>query len=248
MANVFEGFAVAAGFPKTSWTLIVNARDPETAVSRQALGTLCRNYWYPVFAFLCRKGLDAEQARDCTQDFFAALIEKDYLADLEQSKGKFRSFLLASASHFLLNRLDGARALKRGGGCQILTLEQEDIDSAPRNVPAHFLTPEAVFEYHWAESLLEGTMTRLRAFYPAHQFEILKPFLLGEAARGEGAAAAAQLGISDNAFKVAVHRLRKHYREVLRAEIAETVADPGQVDEEIRYLLRVLGQTDRKAL
>ena len=248
MENSFGGFEITAQFPKTSWTVIINARDRETAVSREALGRLCRSYWYPVFAFLLRKGLDAERARDCTQDFFAALIEKDYLADLDQSKGKFRSFLLASAGHFLLNWLDVEKALKRGGGRRILALDQEDIDGAPRQVPANFLTPEAIFEYHWAASLLERTTARLRACYPPNQFEILKPFLLGDAARGDAAAAAAQLGISGSAFKVTVHRLRRRYRELLRAEIAETVADAGQVDEEIQYLLRVLRQTDRKTL
>src|SRR5262245_58882992 len=113
MEDVFGGVEITARFPKTSWTLIIQARDRKTAVSREALGSLCRGYWYPVFAFLCRKGLDAERARDCTQDFFAALIEKDYLAGLEQSKGKFRSFLMVSAGLFLLNWLDMEQALKR---------------------------------------------------------------------------------------------------------------------------------------
>jgi RNA polymerase sigma-70 factor (ECF subfamily) len=248
MENVFGGFEVTARFPRTSWTVIVNARDRETAVSREALDRLCRSYWYPVYAFLRRKGLDAEQARDCTQDFFMTLIEKHYLADLERSKGRFRSFLLASANHFLLNWLDAAKAQKRGGRQEIFTLEPGDLDREPGIAPAPYLTPEAVFEYQWAAGLLDRTTTRLRACYPPHQFEILKPFLLGEAARGDGAATAAQLGISVSAFKVTVHRLRRRYRELLRAEIAETVADAGQIDEEIHYLLRVVGQSGRNPL
>jgi RNA polymerase sigma-70 factor (ECF subfamily) len=248
MEHAFGGFDVTARFPRTSWTVIVNARERETAVSREALEQLCRSYWYPVYAFLRRKGLDAERARDCTQDFFTTLIEKRCLADLERSKGRFRSFLLASASHFLLNWLDAAKAQKRGGAQQILTLKPEDLDRESGIAPAPFLTPEAVFEYQWAAGLLDRTTTRLRACYPPHQFEILKPFLLGEAVRGEGVATAAQLGISDSAFKVTVHRLRKRYREILRAEIAETVADPRQIDEEIQYLLRIVGQTGRQPM
>jgi RNA polymerase sigma-70 factor (ECF subfamily) len=231
-----------ARFPTTSWTLIVNARNPSDKGSREALGTLCGNYWYPVFAFYLRKGLDSDRARDCTQDFFTALLEKKYLADVERSKGKFRSFLLAAASHFFSNSLDAERALKRGGGRPILPLEQENAEGVYRHEPVDSLTPEALFEYHWATSLLERTLKRVRADYSGHDFEVLKPFLVGEAAHGDGIGAAEQLGISAGAFKAATHRLRKRYREVLRAEIAETVADAGEVDDEIRYLLEVLAR------
>lgn len=249
MADGFEGFEKTTRFPTTSWTLVVNARRRGASEgSRAALGGLCRSYWYPVFAFLCRKGLDREQARDCTQDFFTALLEKDYLADIERSKGRFRSFLLAAAGHFLLNWLSAEKAQKRGGGRQIFPLEPEPDGVASWKEPAHSLTPEAVFEYHWAASLLDRTLKRLRAGHPGREFEVMKPFLVGEADRGTLVAAAARLEMSDGAFKVAIHRLRKHYRELLRAEILETLDDAGQVEDEIRYLLRVLAQSGGHAL
>jgi DNA-directed RNA polymerase specialized sigma24 family protein len=242
MANNMKTPENSARFPTTSWTMIVNTRDRDVKVSRKALEELCRGYWTPVFAFLRRKGLDDDQARDRTQSFFTALLEKDYLADVERSKGNFRSFLLVAVKHFLSNQLDAEKALKRGGGRAILQLEFEDRDGLRCNEPEHSLTPEAVFEYQWASSLLERTLKRLREEYSAANFDLMKPFLIGDAARGDGAAAAAQLGMSDGAFKVAIHRLRKRYREALCAEIGETVADPSEVDGEIRYLMSVLAR------
>jgi RNA polymerase sigma-70 factor (ECF subfamily) len=221
---------------------VVQAKDRCSELSREALGRLCGVYWYPVFAFLCRKGLEPDRARDCTQDFFATLLEKNYLADIERSKGRFRSFLLAAASHFLYNWIKAEKALKRGGGCPLLPLTFEDASGIHHNHPIDFLTPEAVFEYQWAKSLLDRTLQRLRATYANKDFDSLKPFLVGEASRGEAAAAAERLGMSEGAFKVAIHRLRKHYRELLREEIADTVAHTSQVDDEIRYLLKVLAQ------
>jgi DNA-directed RNA polymerase specialized sigma24 family protein len=222
--------------------MIVNTRDRDVKVARAALEKLCGGYWTPVFVFLRRKGLDDDQARDCTQSFFTALLEKDYLADVERSKGNFRAFLLVAVKHFLSNQLDAEKTLKRGGGRQILPLEFEGPDGLLHNEPEHSLTPEAVFEYQWATSLLERTLKRLRAGYPATDFDLMKPFLIGDAERGDGAVVAAQLGMSDGAFKVAIHRLRKRYREVLWAEIGETVADPSEVDGEIRYLMAILAR------
>ena len=232
-------------FPTTSWTLIVNAGDLNNEVSREALGRLCSSYWLPVFVFIRRKGLDPDQAKDCTQDFFTALLEKDYLAGVARSKGNFRSFLLAAVTHFLANRFDSERAQKRGGGQPIVSLDKEDAEGAYRNEPANSLTPEELFEYRWATSLLEDTLGRLRDGYAGDDFEVLKPFLTGEETHGDGASAAQRLGMSAGAFKVAVHRLRKRYRDVLRAEIAKTVADRAQVDEEIRYLLMILARGEK---
>lgn len=195
-----------------------------------------------------RKGLDSDRARDCTQDFFTALLEKEYLADIERSKGRFRSFLLAAASHFVANCFDAQRAQKRGGSRTFLPLDLENGGVNYRNEPAHALTPEALFEYRWAANVLERTLKRLRADYPGRDFDVLKPFLIGEAAHGQGIAAASQLGMSEGAFKVAIHRLRKRYREALRAEIAETVADASQVEDEIRYLLRVLARGEGRSV
>jgi RNA polymerase sigma-70 factor (ECF subfamily) len=225
--------------------LIVNAGGLNDEVSREALGKFCSSYWLPVFVFIRRKGLDPDQAKDCTQDFFTALLEKDYLAGVAPSKGSFRSFLLAAVTHFLANRFQSDRAQKRGGGRPIFSLDREDAEGAYRDEPANSLTPEDLFEYRWAKSLLEDTLRRLRNGYTGQDFDVLKPFLTGEESHGDGIAAAQRLGMSASAFKVAVHRLRKRYRQVLRSEIAKTVADAGQVDEEIRYLLVILARGEK---
>jgi DNA-directed RNA polymerase specialized sigma24 family protein len=248
MAEELQTFTETPRFPTTSWSLIASARHPQAEVSREALCGLCGRYWYPIYAFIRRKGLDAEQARDCTQDFFAALLEKNTFSDIERARGRFRSFLLASACHFLSNRFDAERTLKRGSGQRLLPLESDHAEHVYRNEPVNSLTPEAVFEYRWATGVLDRVLERLRAGYKASDFDVLKPFLLGEAAHGEGAVAAARLGMSEGAFKVAIHRLRKRYREILRSEIAETVADPAQVDDEIRYLLAALTRGTIKTL
>jgi RNA polymerase sigma-70 factor (ECF subfamily) len=242
MANHSKTSGGSGRFPTTSWTLIVNTRDRDVDVARKALAELCQAYWKPVFAFVRNKGFDLDHAADCTQAFFATLLEKGYLADIERSRGNFRSFLLVAVKHFLSNRVEAERALKRGGGRQILPLDFEGSDGLRRNEPGHSLTPEAVFEYQWATSLLERTLQRLRGSYPSIDFDLLKPFLIGDAARGDGAAAAAQLGLSEGAFKVAIYRMRKRYRTALWAEIGETVADPSQVDGEIRYLMGILAR------
>lgn len=242
MADYIKPLEGRSRFPTTSWTMIVKTRDRDTQVAREALDKLCRGYWTPVFAFVRRKGLDDDQARDCTQAFFAALLEKDYLADVERSKGNFRSFLLVAVKHFLSNRFAADKALKRGGAHSILPLDFEGAEGLRRNEPEHSQTPEVVFDYQWASSLLDRTMNRLRGSYPSTDFDQMKPFLIGDAARGDGAATAAQLGMSDGAFKVAIHRMRKRYREALWAEIGETVANPSEVEGEIRYLMSVLAR------
>jgi RNA polymerase sigma-70 factor (ECF subfamily) len=248
MSEIWGDFAEDRRFPTTSWTLIVAARQSQSEVSREALETLCARYWYPVYAFLRRKGLNSEEARDGTQDFFTVLLERDYLADVDRERGKFRSFLLASAGHFLANRRDAQRTLKRGGGRSPLRLELEGAEGFYRAEPAHSLTPEALFEYRWARAVVDRSLLRLRDSYKGDDFDMLKPFLLGETDRGEGVTVAERLGMSESAFKVAVHRLRKRYREVLRAEIAETVEDPSQVEDEIRYLLTALSRGGQNEL
>jgi RNA polymerase sigma-70 factor (ECF subfamily) len=245
MRDHIDNLRGAGRFPTTSWSLIVNARNLDDKVSREALSRLCSSYWLPVFAFIRRKGLDPDQAKDCTQDFFVAVLEKDYLAGVARSKGNFRSFLLAAVTHFLSNRFESERAQKRGGGLRIFSLDMKDAEGAYRSEPANSLTPEELFEYRWATSLLEHTLGQLRNGYAGDDFDELKPFLTGEEAHGDGVAAAERLGMSAGAFKVAVHRLRKRYRDVLRAEIAKTVADPAQVDEEIRYLLVILARGEK---
>lgn len=222
--------------------MIVNAGNPQAQLFQKALSDLCVSYWYPIFVFIRRKGFTSEEARDHTQEFFATVLEKKYLEGLDRSRGRFRSFVRASVCHFLSNRLDAQRALKRGGGRDILPLEDANTESGYRREAFHNSTPEAVFEYQWALTLLNRTLKRLRAEHDGPDFDRLKTFLLGEAERGQLAGEAAEMGISEGALKVAVHRLRKRYRAALRAEIAETVSGPDQVAEEIQYLLAVLSR------
>src|SRR5450432_10153 len=162
MSNGIKTRENSGRFPTTSWTVIVNTRNRDASVAREALEKLCQGYWAPVFAFIRRKGFDPDLAGDRTQAFFTALLEKDYLADIERSKGNFRSFLLVAVKHFLSNQFDAERALKRGGGRPILPMEFEGADGLRRNEPEHSLTPEAVFEYQWAKNLLDRTLKRLR--------------------------------------------------------------------------------------
>jgi len=207
------------------------------------MAELCSIYWYPLYAFVRRSGHEAHEAEDLTQEFFARLLAKHYLTDVAPEKGRFRSFLLASMKHFLANEYDRANALKRGGGRQAIALDALRADSRYGMEPADELTPERLFERGWALAVLEQVLTRLETEQSvagkASQFGTLKGFLTGG---GEGgyAEAGERLGMSAGAVKVAVHRLRRRYRELLREEIAHTVAEPAEIDEEIRYLLSCL--------
>jgi RNA polymerase sigma-70 factor (ECF subfamily) len=229
-------------FPTTAWSMVVKAGNPQTIYFQESLAQLCAAYWQPVFVFIRGKGFSSEDARDYTQEFFTRVIEKQYLAGLDRAKGRFRSFLLAAASHFLSNRRDAERAAKRGGGVLIESFEKENAEGIYNRDPSHTATPETLFEYQWALTLLDRAMKRLAAGYARPDLDRLKPFLLGESDRGQLGATAEQMGISEGALKVAIHRLRKRYGEALRREIVETVAGQGQVEEEIRYLLSVLSR------
>jgi RNA polymerase sigma-70 factor (ECF subfamily) len=207
---------------------------------------MCTAYWYPTYAFIRHRGHSVEEAEDLTQEFFARVLEKSYLADARRERGRFRSFLLASVRHFLANEWDRTHAQKRGGVSGILSLDFETAEGRFHREPAHELTPEALFEKHWALTVLDRVLDLLRAEYDARgqsrQFEQLKPFLIDAQARGDYQHLAVELETSAGALKVAVHRLRQRYGELLRAEIAQTVADPSEVDEEIRYLVAALGR------
>jgi RNA polymerase sigma-70 factor (ECF subfamily) len=214
------------------------------ARSVQALACLCERYWYPLYAYVRRRGYTAEQAQDLTQEFFARVLEKRYIDRADRSKGRFRTFLLCSLNCFLFDEADRSRALKRGGSHPPLPFEFRDGEEMYRREPSHTETPERIFERRWAHATLERVLARLRAEFvtgkePAH-FERLKGFLLGGEADLPYAVVAKELAITEGALKVAVHRLRKRYRAVLRAEIAETVSDPGEIDGEIRYLANAL--------
>jgi RNA polymerase sigma-70 factor (ECF subfamily) len=231
-------------FVTTHWSLVVSAGRNDTPLARNALEKLCRAYWFPIYAFVRRQGHCPHDAQDLTQDFFARLLEKKQLAGADPSKGRFRSFLLASLKHFLANEWDKAKAQKRGGGQVMIPIDIKSAENSGGFEPADNLTAEKIFERRWALTLLEQVLRRLRAEYVRDDreklFEQLKPTLT-ETSRTVGyAEIATRLGTTEGAVKVAVHRLRQRYRELLRAEIADTVASPGEVEDEIRNLFAAL--------
>jgi RNA polymerase sigma-70 factor (ECF subfamily) len=232
-------------FDTTRWSVIAAARSPDPDAARAALSTLCEAYWYAVYAFIRRWGADPEAARDLTQAFFTSLLERRDIEQVRPERGRFRTFLLASAKHFLLNEAARSRAAKRGGGASTLPLAFDEAEGRYQVEPADITTPETLYERRWALTLIERVLVALRTDWEASgrvaEFDVLKASLLGEGPPGGYAAAAKQLGTTEGAVKVAVHRLRKAFRAELRAAIGETVSDPGDVDEELKYLERVLG-------
>jgi RNA polymerase sigma-70 factor (ECF subfamily) len=232
-------------FRTTRWSLVLAARDRTSPEARLALQELCEAYWYPLYAFIRRQGHPVEEARDLTQDFFVCLLEKDFLAMVDQSRGKFRSFLMTACKHFLANERDRAQTLKRGGGREFLSIDAQAGESRYVAEPMHDLTAERLFERRWALMLLQNVLGRLRDEFQqlgkGEQFEKLKVFLTGEKPAGHYAQAADAMQATPGAIRVAVHRLRRRYRELLREEIARTVNDPGEVEAEIRDLMKALG-------
>ena len=229
-------------FPTTRWTLVIAAADPQRKDARSALVSLCEGYWYPLYAYLRRRGYQPDQAQDLTQEFFIRVLEGRYLDRADPEKGRFRSFLLTSLKFFVADEEDRRRALKRGAGA-VLPLELSSGEDRYLREPAHDETPERIFERRWALSVLDRVVERLRDEFLQHgrpeHFERLKMFLLGKS-DAPYAALAAEMNTSEGALKVAIHRLRKRYRELFRQEIADTVADPGQVDSELRFLAAAL--------
>jgi RNA polymerase sigma-70 factor (ECF subfamily) len=237
--------AGSARFATTHWSLVAAAGHQALPQARDALAALCTAYWYPLYCFVLRQGHDAPAAQDLTQEFFARLLEKDYLQAAERGRGKFRTFLLTCLRHFLANEHDRARAQKRGGGHSLLTLDFAAAEARVTGELCHDLTPERLFERRWALTLLEQVLGRLREEFTsagnAVQFDALKSYLTADSPAASYAAVAERLGMSEGAVKVSVHRLRKRYRELLREEIGRTVDDPVQIDAEIRDLFAALG-------
>ena len=229
-------------FPTTRWTLVIAAGNPGKKEARSALVYLCENYWYPLYAYLRRRGYQADPALDLTQEFFIRVLEGRYLDRADSEKGRFRSFLLTSLKFFVADEEDRHRALKRGGGA-VGPLEFSSGEDRYLREPAHDETPERIFERRWALSVLDRVVENLRNEFVHHgrpeHLERLKVFLLGRS-DAPYAALAREMNTSEGALKVAIHRLRKRYRELFRQEIADTVADPAEVEPELRFLAAVL--------
>lgn len=230
-------------FATTQWSVVLSAGKDSTPKSRAALSALCATYWPPLYAYLRRTGCSREVAEDTVQGFFALLLEREDLRTVSPERGRFRSFLLASLKHFLANERDRERALKRGGGRTVVSINAEDAEQRLANEPADRRTPETAFDREWALTLLERIHEQLRDEHAAagkqERYDRLRPLLTGDGSSSLREAAAA-LGLSEGATKVAVHRLRQRFGELLRAEILQTVATPDEVDEEVRALFEAL--------
>jgi RNA polymerase sigma factor (sigma-70 family) len=241
--NTTQGPGDSAWFQTTHWSVVASARDPDDPQAQAALERLCQTYWYPLYVFVRRQGRNAADAEDLVQGFFAKLIEKNYLSGIEREKGRFRSFVLLMFKRYAANEWDRDRREKRGGGREIVSLDGPDTESRYSVEAAEEMPPDRAYERQWALTLLEQVLNQLEAEFgrsgKQRTFEELKVFLSGE----KGASYAevgAKLGMSEGAVKVAVHRLRQRYRELLRLEIANTVSDPDNVEDEIRHLMAAL--------
>ncbi len=238
------GALARAQFVTTHWSVVLSASRPSSPGAAEALDKLCRIYWYPLYACVRRQGFGPADAEDLTQAFFARLLEEGFVASADPAKGRFRSFLLTRLRHFLADEWDRLKAQKRGGGRRVIPLDSGTAETRYQLEPADLHSPDRLFEYRWAVTLLERVYERLRLEYSsegkAALFAELKACLAQARAAVPYTDASARLGLSEGALRVAVHRLRRRYRELLRAEIAETVSEPGEIEEELRYLLRVL--------
>ena len=230
-------------FATTHWSAVLAAGHPASPQAREALETLCRTYWYPLYAYVRRRGYRQEDAEDLVQGFFLHLLRGEILATITREGGHFRSFLLGTLKHFLSDQSDKAAAQKRGGGQQFVSWELATAEQRFIREPVDDQSPDRLFERGWALTLLERALARLReqcgAQGKAELFTQLKSFVLGEKGPMSYAEAAAQVGLSPSALKSAIFRLRRQYHELVREEVRHTVADPREVEEELRHLLAV---------
>jgi RNA polymerase sigma-70 factor (ECF subfamily) len=242
--NAHETSVANAWFQTTHWTTVLSAGQNDSTEARLALAELCQAYWPPLYSYIRRSGHDPEQAKDLTQEFFARLLEKHWLAQADPTRGKFRSFLLSSVNHFLANEHRRQGAAKRGGGRAVVSLD-DTAEALYATEPVSDLTPEKLYERRWALSLFERALARLREDYTAggkgDLYNALKDFLSVEATDGDYARLGVSLGMNRGAVGTAVHRLRHRYRELVRDEIAKTVSSPAELEDEMRSLLAALG-------
>ena len=228
-------------FAATRWSVVLAAGEATGSQRRQALEELARVYWFPLYSFIRRRGHEAAEAEDLTQGFFAHLLEKNALAKVDRDLGKFRSFLLASLQNYMSDEWDKSRRLKRGGGQKVVALDALDAEGRYHAGQADEMSPERLFAQRWALTVLEQVMGRLQREYAgrgqAGLFEALKGCIAGSAEVLSRAEIARQLSMTEGAVKMAAHRMRRQYREILRDEIGQTVANPEMIDEEIRFLM-----------
>jgi RNA polymerase sigma-70 factor (ECF subfamily) len=233
-----------AHFPTTRWSLVLQAGGSQAPLAQESLAELCGSYWYPLYAYIRRRGYDPDEARDLTQDFFARALEKGLLAEADPSRGRFRSFLRTVCAHFLANRRDWDQARKRGGGRTILPIDSVDAEGRYARELANEVTPERIFDRSWALTLLGRVLDQLGREYDeagkAAAFEALRGMLSGDSEVQSYTAVAIRLGTSEGAARVAALRLRRRYGELLRQEIAATLAEPDDVDDEIKALFSAL--------
>ena len=236
--------ASAVRFVTTHWSVVLAAKDGSAAQAEAALERLCRTYWWPLYAFVRRRGCGAHDAQDLTQEFFARLLAKDFFRTVDRSKGTFRSFLLASMENLMTKEWRRANAQKRGGEFIFISTDAEFAEQQYLQLQATGLSPEQLFDREWATTLLNQTLKLLQEEFVAAgkgaKFDSLKVFLTGERGACTYAELAGPLETTEAALKMAVSRMRERYGELLRAEIANTVSDPTKVEEELRALFGAL--------
>ncbi len=244
--DAFHAPTGAQGFATTHWSVVVAARNGDSPGAAEAMNELCRAYWPPLYAYIRRQGHDIAEAQDLTQEFFARLLERDYLARFDQERGKFRSFLLAFVKHFLSEQREKAGAQKRGGGRALLSLDAAEGEEGYVSEPVDELTPDQIFERRWVQTLLQRAVDRLAAEYvradKAALFDALKDFQPRQSGSLTFAQIGNQLGATEAAVKSAMQRMRQRHREILREEIAQTITSPAEIEEEIRHMREVLNR------
>jgi RNA polymerase sigma-70 factor (ECF subfamily) len=234
----------AGHFATTRWSIIAAAQGPSSPQAQEALAILCRSYWYPLYAYIRRHGHSAHAAQDLTQGFFATLLEQHTLGVVDRSRGKFRSFLLTSCKHYMSHERGKAQAQKRGGGHRTFSLDFGDAEDRYQSEPAHTLTPEKLYARRWALAMLDQVLGRLRQEFTQKGkgllFERLRMCLLGDKNALPHGQMGRELNMSEGAVKAAAHRLRQRFRELVREEIAETVDNLQDIEDEIRELFAAL--------
>jgi RNA polymerase sigma-70 factor (ECF subfamily) len=231
-------------FRTTHWSVVLAAKRPDSPDRMAALTALCQGYWYPLYAFVRRQGRDRQQAEDLTQDFFARLLEKNTLSSVQPEHGRFRSFLLASLKNFLANDWDRAHAAKRGGNYSIISWDDQAVEDRYLREPSHNATPEKLFEQTWALTLIQTVLDRLKKEYADADknqlFDAIHASLSDEGGAGTYSEIAAKLNMTESAVKMSVLRMRRRFGDLLRTEIAQTLPDAREVEEELRHLFTCL--------